>query len=231
MHPDIPPPLERLLASPHIVQRAFSWPRERWASWLSGIAGVAQLLDSFPDVVDRTSTAATVALLVRRGEFAEAFIACMIWGHGHTGYGPYRTACILSGSDAPTGKPVNTTVVNKLETSIERLNTSGSVGAYRYLNTEGHIGGLGAAFFTKWLYFISAGNRPYGPQAAPVLDDLVTRWLRAHSSIRLRQGRTNDYAKYVELLEHWGKKHGRTRVQVEEAIFRLIRNDAARAHG
>lgn len=227
MHPDIPFPLERLLTSPHIVQRAFSWPRERWTGWLSGIAGSAQLLDSLPNTVDRTSTAAAVDACVRRGAFAEAFIGCMIWGHGHTGYGPYRTACILSGSEEPSGKPVDTTVVSRLRTSVEQFNTGGSMEAYRYLNNEGHIRGLGPAFFTKWLYFISAGNTPYGAQAAPVLDDLVTGWLRTHASIPLQQGKTSDYAKYVELLDYWGEAHGRTRVQVEEAIIRLIRNDGA----
>lgn len=227
MHPDIPAPLERLLTTPHTVQRAFAWPRERWAGWLSGIAEASQVLDSLPDSVDRASTAAVVNACVRRGALTEAFIACMVWGHGDTGYGPYRTACILSGSEEPLGEPVDPTVVERLKASIDRMSAAGAVDAYRYLNNEGHIKGLGPAFSTKWLYFISAGNSPYGAQAAPILDDLVSGWLRTHGLVPLRQGKTNDYAKYVGLLDHWGKVHGRTRVQVEEAIFRLIRNDGA----
>lgn len=227
MHPNIPPTLGRLLASPHVAQRAFSWPKNRWMSWLSEIDGGARVLNSLPDAVDRASTAETVDAYVREGAFTEAFIACMVWGHGHSGYGPYRTARILSGAPEQAGKTTDGTVIKRLQTSIERFNASGAVDAYRYLNNDGHIDGLGPAFFTKWLYFISAGSTPYGAQAAPVLDQLVIDWLRTHASVPLRYAKTLDYDRYVELLGHWGEAHGRTPVQVEEAIFRLIRNDGA----
>lgn len=227
VHPPIPTHLEELLTSPHIRQRGFSWPKKRWVDWLSAIEGSKELLESLPSSVDRTTTASKVHACIHRDAIPEAFIACMVWGHGHSGYGPFRSARILSGSSKPTKQPVDLTVVDRLRTSIDRIQAKGPAEAYRYLNNEGHIAGFGSAFFTKWLYFISAGENPYGAQAAPVLDQLVIRWLRDYASVSLRYGRTSDYAKYLELLEHWGAAHERTQVQVEEGIFRLIRNDGA----
>ncbi|WP_162149233.1 hypothetical protein, partial [Arthrobacter sp. 35/47] len=139
MHPDIPPTLGRLLASPHVAQRAFSWSKNRWMSWLSEIDGGARVLNSLPDAVDRASTAETVDAYVREGAFTEAFIACMVWGHGHSGYGPYRTARILSGAPGQAGKTTDGTVIKRLQTSVERFNAGGAVDAYRYLNNDGHI--------------------------------------------------------------------------------------------
>lgn len=225
VRPPIPPHLEQLLASPHVRQRGFLWPKKRWVDWLSAIHGSAQILESLPSAVDRITTAVTVQACIQREAIPEAFIACMVWGHGHSGYGPFRTARILSGFSKPANQPVDPTVVNRLRTSIDRMQTDGPVDAYRYLNNEGHVAGFGPAFFTKWLYFISAADDPYGAQAAPALDQLVTRWLRDNAAVSLRYGRTSDYARYVELLDQWGKAHKRTQVQVEEAIFRLIRND------
>ena len=89
----------------------------------------------------------------------------------------------------------------------------------------GLIGGLGAAFFTKWLYFITARGDAASVSAAPVLDVLVISWLASHGGPALRAGYTDDYARYVETLKSWGAPHGLTPVDVEERIFGLIRND------
>lgn len=50
-------------------------------------------------------------------------------------------------------------------------------------------------------------------------------WLRKQGDVSLRYGRTDDYVRYVELLTNWGEKHGRTPVEVEEAIFELARDE------
>lgn len=67
--PGIPLPLVHLLTSPHVAQRAFSWPKGRWTNWLSSIEGAAKLLDALPDAVDRQATATAVGTRVRRGAF------------------------------------------------------------------------------------------------------------------------------------------------------------------
>ncbi|MFC8181568.1 hypothetical protein ACFULT_22045 [Rhodococcus sp. NPDC057297] len=98
---------------------------------------------------------------------------------------------------------------------------------YRYLNNDGAIHGLGPAFFTKRLYFITTRGEPHSPAAAPILDALVVAWLQSAADIRIRAGRTDDFTRYIKLLEHWGSPTGHTPVEVEERIFRIIRNDAA----
>lgn len=221
-----PEELAQLLQEGHVPQRAFGWPRPRWRRWLQGVDGSDDFLTRLPDALDRRTTAAVVQNHLTDGQVASAFVAAMIWGHGYAGYGPYRTACVLTGRSAPRGAPADAAVLDKLYASAEWVRDPGPVEAYRYLNNEGKVSGLGPAFFTKWLYFTSASD-PYGPQAAPVLDQLVTTWLDHHADVRLRYARTDDYARYLALLHSWGEPHGRTAVQVEEAIFRLIRDDGA----
>lgn len=43
--------------------------------------------------------------------------------------------------------------------------------------------------------------------------------------LRLRAGRTDHYARYVELLTAWGEPHGLVASQVADRIYRLIRRD------
>lgn len=77
----------------------------------------------------------------------------------------------------------------------------------------------------QWLYFITARGNPSSAEAAPVLDSLVVHWLAQQADIRLRQGRTADYTRYISLLETWGNPYQLAPAQVEERIFRIIRSD------
>nr|WP_311212273.1 MULTISPECIES: hypothetical protein [unclassified Arthrobacter] len=89
------------------------------------------------------------------------------------------------------------------------------------MSNEGRIKYLGAAFFTKWLYFASAVQASDDATAAPILDKQLADWLFAHASISLQLGRTSSYDQYVGLLTEWGSRHNRSAVQVEKAIFGL----------
>ena len=152
----------------------------------------------------------------------------MIWGHGWSGYGPYRTARVLTGERKPTGAPLGATVVERLTESVHVGRGEGPVEGYRFLNNRpGRIAGLGPACFTKWLHFVTARGNTDAPDAAPVLDARVIGWLHEKASVTLRAGYTDDYARYVALLRSWGETHGLTSPQVEERIFRLLRNDGA----
>lgn len=91
------------------------------------------------------------------GDVATAFTVAMIWGHGSTGYGPYRTATTLTATRSPKGVPVDATVRSRLGESIEVAREAGCVEGYRLLaNRLGRVSGLGPAFFVKWLYFVTA---------------------------------------------------------------------------
>lgn len=189
---------------------------------MNDVGGAGQLLDGLELKVDRAGTAEAVTRRIANGDYPAAFVAAMVWGHGSTGYGPYRTAWALTGSRTPRGRPVDAVVVERLQESARLVTTEGPVAAYRYLRNAGRIPGLGPAFFTKWMYFASADGQPYGPQAAPILDQLVSGWLGRHD-VSLRYGSTADYGRYVDLLSAWGEISGRTPVEVEEAIFENAR--------
>ncbi|WP_431843218.1 hypothetical protein [Calidifontibacter indicus] len=117
--------------------------------------------------------------------------------------------------------------MEKLTEWVRIAREEGPVEGFRYLNNAGRLRGLGPAFFTKWLYFVTACGQARSERAAPVLDALIISWLKKYADTRLRHGKTPDYQHYIELLHGWGAPYGRTPAEVEESIFRLIRNDGA----
>jgi len=204
----------------------FAFSRERWLAWTEHLDGVPAVVESLPGSVDRATTARVVEDLLP-SNVAGAFTAAMIWGHGSSGYGPFRTARVLSGAKQPRGVGLSDAVVERLAQSVTIARRDGAVEGYRFLNnTDGKIAGLGPAFFTKWLYFVTARGDASSRVAAPVLDVLVLTWLGARG-VRLRAGYTDEYARYVDTLRDWGEPHGLAPAEVEERIFRLIRDDGA----
>lgn len=219
----IPDSLIEKLENPFDPQGAFSYSVGRWREWTGHLPGVQGVLADLPGEVDRRDVATRVDALLPENPQG-AFVVSMIWGHGSSNYGPYRTACVLTGSKAPKSTSVSDDVVDKLSESVTVARELGAVEGYRYLNNRGgKMSGLGPAFFTKWLYFITARGQAGARAAAPVLDALVLEWLRRSADVRLRPGRTDDYARYLALLEEWGAPYGKTAVEVEERIFRAVR--------
>lgn len=190
------------------------------------IEGAPALIDALPQRLDRDEVATIVAERLRASEVAPALVVAMIWGHGDSGYGPYRTALVLTGRSRPKGHPADPKVLEKLQQSTIVLKQQGPIEAFRRLNNAGHIAGLGPAFFTKWLYFVSAAEDPRGPNATPILDRLVTSWFWQQTETRLRYARTDDYDAYGRILRAWGEPFDKSPVQVEESIFGLIRDQA-----
>lgn len=221
----VPRELEPLLSGEHHPQRGFSYPAERWRGWAGHLEGNGRVLGALPRELDRRTAARLVEGLLP-GDVVGAFTVAMIWGHGTSGYGPYRTARVLTADSSPRNARVSPGVRSRLGESVEVAQEGGPVEGYRFLNNHpGKVGGLGPAFFTKWLYFVTARGDAGSATAAPVLDALVIAWLASHGGPSLRAGYTDDYARYVETLRSWGAPHGLAPANVEERIFRLIRND------
>lgn len=208
-------------------QQAFNYRREAWLRWLGELPGVTETLEGLPDAVDRAMVAATVEQLIEREQVVPAFVTAMLWGHGRSNYGPSRTARVLAHASEAKAHSGAEIASDKLAESVRRARRDGAVEGYRYLNNEGHIHGLGPAFFTKWLYFVTARGQARAARAAPVLDALVITWLHTDADVRLRAGKTPDYQRYVDVLQAWGEPHRLNPVEVEERIFRLIRGDGA----
>lgn len=221
----IPEGLNSLLAAGVAPQKRFPYPTKSWQEWTSHLGNLGGLLESLPSELNRTDTAKLVEDLIPKN-IAGAFTIAMIWGHGNTPYGPFRTARILTGSEDPKSASLSDEVIEKLSKSVELARENGILESYRYLNYgPGKIKNLGSAFFTKWLYFVTARGDAASPLAAPVMDLLVVAWLKDTAGVTLRERYAADYEEYLELLTDWGKSTGATPAQVEEAIFRLIRND------
>ncbi|QRY62585.1 hypothetical protein JVX90_19860 [Gordonia sp. PDNC005] len=218
----VPPALANQLVAPAQPQLPFAWKRQAWRSMLHDVPGAAELLDALPEKVDRTSTLEVVNRGITEGEILPAFIAAMIWGHGTTGFGPVRVRRSLTGLKSGTrDAPIRVDVEGLLRISALKVRNDGPLEGFRYMNNEGKIKHLGSAFFTKWLYFASAGENPDAPNASPILDRQVRDWIRNETGLSLGNRRTEDYAMYIETLTVWGIAYDRSPVQVEKEIFAL----------
>lgn len=160
-----------------------------------------------------------------------ALVPVMIWG-GPGGYGPFRTRAILT-ANRTRGNwklPINPRVDSRLLEGARVAREEGPVEAFRLMNNSGHIKYLGGAFFTKWISFASARLSVHAEEVAPILDKRVRDWIDQHTRdtarVNLSTTSTDDYARYLALLDAWrnGDNWSRTRVQVELAIFDLTRD-------
>lgn len=221
--PSPPPELVRLMEGLFAPQRAFPFRRDKWLETMQQISGADDAINALPDLVDRTIIKETVRNLEEHN-IVGAFIVAMIWGHGLSNYGPYRTLRVLT-NDFTTGGELSAEVETKIRQSCTISREQGSVEGFRYLANEGKIRELGSSFFTKWLYYATAT----GPQgeigAAPILDELIIEWFKNEVDEQLRYGRTWSYERYIEIVTHWGKPYNLSAVDIEERIFRLIRED------
>lgn len=225
--PKAPAALSKLMSEPFPQQTAFRYKKASWLNWLGHIPEASDQLNAMPESIDRGAATDLVGRTWLENP-AGAFITAMAWGHGLSGYGPYRVAQILTQSQKPLTSNLDGTVTDKLRESARVARAEGPVKGFYYLNNNGRIKWLAAAFFTKWLYFSSTSDPGRTHYAAPVLDRLIIEWLRG-TGILLRPNRTPDYEKYVTLLAEWGKPHELAPTDVEERIFRLIRDDGVRA--
>src|SRR5699024_4239650 len=152
------------------TQPSFAWRPESWRKRLQGTdipKAEFTLTDCIQTIVERTArpedgsrpridrkhvtTLHSPETLVVDGTYDEqavvtAFLASMIWGYGTTGYGPYRTARVLTS---------NPCAIAHLTETAERAQASadGGIDAFDHIaesrkNTQ-YLKYLGPAFGTK----------------------------------------------------------------------------------
>lgn len=234
--PSLPSELEDRLQSP-VPQPAFTWIPERWEKALGGLPGVMEGLRAFRQEswnefgafrVDRELVRNFVQQQLETGHVVPAFVAVMTWGYGTTGYGPTRTRWVLTGErSTPSTDSLAVGLEDRLLDGARRVQEYGPLEAFRLMNNSGRVKFLGGPFFTKWLYFASARNGVNDPEAAPIFDGLVRRWLSSRG-VALSPYRTAGYEAYIETLDAWGRPYGRSRVVVEQQIFELSRAERRR---
>lgn len=226
---------ERLDSNPPADHEYYFYPAT-WRRWLGDLYGIQPITGDGKASISRQAICDAVSHYGRTRP-ADAFITVLQWGFGPGGRGASRARRMLTGGehDPKLKRAFAPAVEDRLAGSIEPILTGDPSTAYAYFrDVDNAIKGLGPAFFTKWIYAVSARGDWRSPQALPILDDLVQRWLQRETEGRLvlQYGSTSDYIRYVELLDEWAQpEEGLVRVDIESAIFGLEREyrNAARS--
>lgn len=209
---DLPVPreLEDLVLTWHKAGRP-SQPGTAWParSWTRTFSEHRAYLADLPNPIDRSSVAQVCASASSTQEQAvQGFIATMIWGYGRIGYGPFRTARVLS--ENPESPEV-------LQQVARRVHTDGGPSAFEWL-AEHRLRGLGVAFATKFLFF--CGGRPNGAETALILDRLVRSWLDRNVGWSPRPDwHVADYGRYINVVVAWAAELGVSAADIEYLMF------------
>lgn len=145
---------------------------ERWTERLPAIkefmphpAGA-----SGPMTIRRGDVAVVAAQSRVSGDWLPLLIAAFMWGWGKKGNGPTHLSWVLDGQQNGLAPRLTLDEIRGLLAKAVRiLGQDGAAKAYEFLAADGHIPQLGAAFFTKFLYF--AGKATDVPGASPLILD------------------------------------------------------------
>ncbi|MFF4307807.1 hypothetical protein [Streptomyces sp. NPDC001601] len=207
-----------------VLGQAIPFDRARWIPVLPDAAWWPTELDSCPLVgkwprADRR----TVFNIARKADTVEGrrhlLVAALVWGTGTKAQSLHRRAQIFRHSP---GTDIAARLDARLEAALDALRKRGTAEAYWALNNKQHIPYLGAAFFTKVLYF--AGHEsPAGPYRPVILDSVVSRALKDLKAVDvdwLENGWTTDqYRQYLEGVHDLAQRRGVLPDQVEAALF------------
>ncbi|MFE7604938.1 hypothetical protein ACFU1Q_07200 [Brachybacterium paraconglomeratum] len=228
--PEIPDVLVPRLREDPPAQQAFPWERSVWEPVVHDVPDAAAALRDLPHRIDRQIVRDVVQANLTRDRVLGALLPMLIWG----GTQPRRATsarAILTGvlRRGNFDMPVDDSIRDRLLEGARRVQEDGAAAGFYYMNNDGKVKHLGGAYFTKWLAFTSMTRTIGGPEVAPILDKRVIGWIRENTtpSEKLTTWRTRSYERYLELLDAWGAPYGRTRTQVELAIFELTRDRPA----
>jgi len=208
VHP-VPPALRDVLRRWEAVgrppQQGSNWSLRPWQLTFPERS---EYLASLPNPIGRADAIAACREAPDGPEAAvRGFLAAMIWGYGKVGYGPYRTAHVLSDTAGAAATLAEVAGVARDE---------GGPAAFERL-ADNHLLGLGVAFATKYLFFCAAAGD--GPPAL-VLDRLVRGWLARNAGWSLRlDWRVGAYREYVETVTSWASELGCDAVDLEFLMF------------
>lgn len=181
------------------------WSR---AAWQSAFPQYADYLVSLPervtrsDVIERCRDAHGSPEAAVRG-----FLAAMVWGYGPVGYGPYRTARVLS---------ENPGAARVLADVAGRARAEGGPAAFEWLARH-RLRYLGVAFATKYLFFCAVDG---DGEPAAVLDRVVRGWLARQAGWQPRlDWQVEDYRRYVTVITDWASTLDLSPSDIEWLIF------------
>lgn len=193
-----------------VTDQVVRWRREPWAEVFAGHEPLMNQLGEHVDAeggIKRDFVHARAA-----GDPVELFLLAMAWGYGPVGYGPRRTAAILS-------EPESTA---NLTAIVEASRTGGAEGGWKALFRTNPVNRFKMSFGTKLLYFAGFATDE-GPRPL-ILDEFVRKAFQREVDtampLRPRRVTLDDYLNYCQIGEDWSEELGRPDV-LEYALFDL----------
>ncbi|SFN48920.1 hypothetical protein SAMN05216207_101550 [Pseudonocardia ammonioxydans] len=187
-------------------QSPTTWRCATWKKWIGD-----DRLPTTPTIDRGDAEVAARAATDSDEQAIRAFVTAMAWGYGRVGYGAWRTRRILDHSGDAAGPRLR---------AVAEAAHHGPEAAFAAM-AAAPLPYLGPAFGTKYIYFCTAAVRDqHDGRTAPVLDQVVRRWLARHAGLRLAgTWSTRQYGLYLDRLESWGTLLGIPSDQVEELVF------------
>lgn len=209
-HAQLPEPVVALFrgADPALVppQTGIGWSRKAWGR----LEGHEDLLNRLGSRITREEATSYARQIVDGPTALAAFIVAMVWGHGRSGYGPFRTARVINENGGQEALGAELFSIAQTCLSEGGLAAFAEIAARRKLD-KSYLKHLGPAFGTKYLYFCTkAATDPQIP-IAPILDAVVARWFEDQiegSQLRIWWWDLESYQQYISLLTSWSATLG-----------------------
>jgi hypothetical protein len=193
-----------------------SYNSETWFKWFSGDKDFSDLIQKYPQSISRSE----IAELAKNKNARKVFLATMLWGYGTVGYGAYRTSIMVGHKNSE----------NIIEKSFDLVSAGKYILAYKMFA----LPMCGAAFFTKYFYFIGLGSK-ISPLPL-ILDSVVANSLvqlgidismlarftkNSGGKITSIRKYTDGYLRYVEIINNWAGEIGCRPDSIEKWLFTL----------
>ena len=186
-------------------QKPIRWPQH---DWIREFPELAVMLNAMPNPLSREDVRKTVQTIPSGEEGAvAAFVVCMAWGYGRTGYGRARTRKILADTSDAAKR------LDEARAIASGGSTKAAVDSYAFLGGRGRLRGLGPAFGTKYIHFHN--------EQGLILDKLTADWFRSVDGVNLRPTLWNSgsYRQYLESMQKWARETGVSPNELEQIAF------------
>ena len=195
-----------------------SYNANTWRKWFDGDKDFNDLIRKYPQAISRSEIANLANQVSTKNENTrKVFLATMLWGYGTVGYGAYRTSIMLNDKNSR----------NTIEKSFNLVFTGKYIEAYKMFSMPM----CGAAFFTKYFYFVGLGNKI--TPLPLILDSVVANSLvklgidisqlakvtKKHGKISSVRKYADGYFKYVEMINNWASEIGCRPDSIEKWLF------------
>lgn len=198
-----------------------SYNANTWRKRFAGDKDFNDLIQKYPQAISRSEIAHLAnQVSTENGNARKVFLATMLWGYGTVGYGAYRTSIMLDDKNSQ----------NIIEKSFDLVSAGKYIAAYKMFS----LPMCGAAFFTKYFYFVGLGNKT--TPLPLILDSVVANSLvelgidisrlakvtkNSDGKISSVRKYVDGYFEYVEMINNWASEIGCRPDSIEKWLFTL----------